>query len=160
MANCQRRVSRRKKGSHRRRKAVCWLAKAHQTVQRHRQDFHHKTARALVQTYDTIYYEDLQVRNMVKNHHLAKSISDAGWSAFLTILNFKAANAGRSVHAVDPAFTSQACSGANCGVLVQKGLSLRPAYVRGVWREPAAGPQRGAQYAGAGQEHQVGGGTA
>ena len=78
LAKCQRRVSKRKKGSNRRRKAVCWLAKAHQTVRRQRQDFHHKTALALVRQYDTIYHEDLQVRNMVKNHHLAKSISDAG----------------------------------------------------------------------------------
>jgi putative transposase len=60
---------------------------------------------------------------LVQNHHLAKSIQDAGWSAFIAILNFKAANAGRSVVAVDPAFTSQACSG--CGVIVQKGLSVR-----------------------------------
>ena len=55
---------------------------------------------------------------MVKNHHLAKSISDAGWSGFLTILSYKAVCAGRSVIAVNPAFTSQRCSG--CGVLVQK----------------------------------------
>jgi putative transposase len=123
LAKCQRRVSRRKQGSHRRRKAVCWLTRAHQHVRRQRQDFHHKTALALVRHYDTISHEDLQARNLVKHHHLAKSISDAGWSQFLSILSFKAANAGRSVHAVDPAFTSQACSG--CGVLVQKGLSVR-----------------------------------
>jgi len=59
---------------------------------------------------------------MVRNHHLAKSISDAGWSAFLSILSFKAACAGRSVVAVTPAFTSQICSG--CGVVVCKGLSV------------------------------------
>ncbi len=119
----QRRVSRRKKGSNRRRKAVTLLAKAHQRVRRTRQDFHHKTALALVRQYDTIYHEDVQTANMVKNHSLAKSISDAGWSAFLSILSFKAACAGRSVVAVPPAYTSQACSG--CGVLVAKGLSVR-----------------------------------
>jgi putative transposase len=102
---------------------VTLLAKAHQRVRRQRQDFHHKVALRLIQTNDVIYHEDLQVRNMVQNHRLAKSISDAGWSAFLSILSFKAACAGRSVVAVPPAFTSQRCSG--CGVLVQKGLSVR-----------------------------------
>jgi putative transposase len=124
----QRRVSRRTIGSNRRRKAVALLAKAHQMVRRQRQDFQHKTALALVQQNDTIYHEDLHVANMVKNHHLAKSISDAGWSAFLTILSFKAACAGRSVVAVHPAFTSQTRSG--CGVLSPK-VSLSVGIVAG-----------------------------
>ena len=119
----QRRVSRRKKGSHRKRKAEALLAKAHQTVRRQRQDFHHKTALMLVRANDVIYHEDLQTANMVKNHHLAKSICDAGWAAFLTILSYKAACAGRSVVAVNPAYTSQICSG--CGSMVAKGLSVR-----------------------------------
>src|SRR5262249_43330098 len=118
----QRRVSRRKKGSNRRHKAVNLLAKAHQKVRRQRQDFHHKTALQLVRENDVIYHEHLQVANMVKSHHLAKSISDAGWGAFLIILTDKAACAGRRVIAVNPAFTSQTCSG--CGVVVQKGLSV------------------------------------
>jgi putative transposase len=121
----QRRVSRRTKGSNRRRKAVTLLAKAHQTVKRQRADFHHKTALALVRHYDTIYHEDLQTANMVRNRHLAKSIQDAGWAAFLSILSFKAACAGRRVVAVPPAYTSQRCSGPGCGVLVSKGLSVR-----------------------------------
>src|SRR6476660_4131467 len=123
LKTAQRRVSRRKRGSNRRRKAVTLLAKAHQTVKRQRQDFHHKTALALVRENDTIYHENLQPANMVKNHHLAKSISDAGWGAFLTILTDKAACAGRQDLAVNPAYTSQMCSG--CGVLVAKGLSVR-----------------------------------
>jgi putative transposase len=123
LAKRQRRVSRRKRGSNRRRKAVQLLAKAHQTVRRQRQDFHHKSALSLVRTYDTIYHEELQVAHLMKNHHLAKSIADAGWSAFLTILTFKAASAGKRVIAVDPAYTSQTCSG--CGAIVHKGLSVR-----------------------------------
>jgi putative transposase len=123
LVKCQRRISRRKKGSNRRRKAVALLAKAHQTVRRQRADFHHKTALALVKANDTIYHEDLQTANMVKNHRLAKSIADAGWAAFLTILTFKAASAGKRVVAVPPAYTSQIYS--SCGVLVSKGLSVR-----------------------------------
>jgi putative transposase len=123
LKTAQRRVSRRKKGSNRRRKAVVLLAKAHQKVRRQRQDFHQKTALALVHTNDTIYHEDLQTANMLRNHHLAKSIADAGWTAFLSILAYKAACASRRVVAVPPAYTSQACSG--CGVLVHKGLSVR-----------------------------------
>ena len=123
LKRAQRRVSRRKKGSHRRKKAVMLLAKAHQHVRRQRTDFHHKAALALLQRYDIIYHEELRVRTMVQNHSLAKSLSDAGWSAFLALLTFKAASAGKRVVGVDPAFTSQACSG--CGVIVAKGLSVR-----------------------------------
>jgi putative transposase len=123
LAKRQRRVARRTKGSRRRRKAVALLAKAHQRGRRQRQDFHHKTALALVRQYDTVYHEDLRVANLVRNHHLAKSIQDAGWSVFLTILTFKAASAGKRVQAVEPAYTSQTCSG--CGVVVSKGLSVR-----------------------------------
>ncbi len=97
------------------RKAVKLLAKAHQQVKRQRQDFHHKDALKLVQQYDAIYHEDLQTANMVKNHHLAKSITDAGWSAFLSILTFKAACAGKRVVAVPPAYTSQDCCGCGSG---------------------------------------------
>jgi len=123
LKTAQRRVSRRKKGSNRRRKAIILLARAHQKVKRQRADFHHKVALRLVQTHDMVYYENLQTANMLKNHYLAKSISDASWAAFLDILSFKAVCAGRRVIAVPPAYTSQRCSG--CGGLVQKGLSVR-----------------------------------
>jgi len=79
-----------------------------------------------VREYDAIYHENLQPANMVKHHHLAKSITDVGWGAFLSlliILSDKAACAGRRVDAVNPAYTSQRCSG--CGEVVYKGLSVR-----------------------------------
>lgn len=123
LAKAQRRKDRRKKGSKRRRKAVRLLAKKYQKVARQRRDFHHKTALALVRQYDTIYFESLQVANLAQNEHLAKSIYDAGWSQFCSILAFKAENAGKRVVAVPPAYTSQVCSG--CGMLVRKGLSVR-----------------------------------
>jgi putative transposase len=126
----QRRVSRRQKGSHRRRKAVALLKRKHQNVQRQRRDFHHKAALALLRHFDTIYLEDLRVANMVRNPHLAKSISDAGWAQFRTILEAKAACAGRQVIAIPPAYTSQDCSGmlpdgSRCGQRVLKSLSVR-----------------------------------
>ncbi|HET8905585.1 MAG TPA: transposase [Ktedonobacterales bacterium] len=123
LAKAQRRVSKRKKGSHRRRKAVGNLQRAHQMVKRQRADFHHKTALKLLRGYDTIYLEDLQVANMVRNRQLAKSISDVGWAQFRTILAAKAAYAGRRVVAVPPAYTSQDCSG--CGTRIPKSLSMR-----------------------------------
>jgi putative transposase len=123
LKKAQRCVSRRKKGSKRWWKAVGQCVKKYQKVKRQRSDFHHKTALALVRAYDTIYLEDLQVRNMVRNHHLAKSISDAGWAAFRIILACKAEWAGRRVMAVPAQFTSQDCSG--CGERVSKSLSVR-----------------------------------
>jgi putative transposase len=130
LAKAQRRVSRRKKGSKRRRKAVRLLARKHQQVKRQRHDFHHKTALALLRQYDVVYLEALQVRNLVRNRHLAKSISDAGWAAFRTILEAKAACAGRQVVAVPAQYTSQDCSGvlpdgSRCPQRVAKSLSVR-----------------------------------
>jgi putative transposase len=116
-------VSRRKKGSHRRRKAVALLARAHQEVKRQRQDFHPKTALTLVRECETIYHEHLQTANVVTNHHRAQRIQDAGWVAFLSIRSYQAACAGREVVAVNPADTSQRCSGG--GLMVSKGFSVR-----------------------------------
>ena len=123
LKRAQQRVSRRKKGSHRRAKAVGLLRKAHQDIARQRSDFHHKTALALVRQNDTIYLEDLRVANMVRHHALAKSISDAGWARFRSILEAKAVWAGRRVVAVPPAYTTQDCS--QCGERVPKSFSVR-----------------------------------
>ena len=92
-------------------------------MKRQRRDFHHKTALWLVRRYDIIYLEDLKVANLVQNCRLAKSISDAGWAQFRSILEGNAAYAGRRVVAVPPAYTSQDCSG--CGERVEKSLSIR-----------------------------------
>ncbi len=142
LKTAQKRVSRRKKGSHRRQQAAAQCAKKHQHVRRQRSDFHHKTALALVQRYDTIYVEAIQAANLSRRPAavlddgggygrngasrkagLNKSIHDAGWGQFLSILAFKAACAGKRVEAVNPAFTSQDCSG--CGTRIQKSLSVR-----------------------------------
>jgi putative transposase len=123
LARAQRRVSRRQKGSNRRKKAVQLLAKAHQHVKRQRADHHHKTALMLLRQYDTLYLEDLHIANMVRNRALAKSISDAGWAQFRSILAAKAVYAGRRVVAIPAQYTSQDCSG--CGARVPKSLSIR-----------------------------------
>jgi len=113
LKTAQRKVSRRKKGSKRRGKAVKLLQKKHQKIRRQRGDFHHKTAFKVVREFDAIAVEDLNIKGMVKNHHLAKSISDAGWSQFILILTSKAESAGRVVIKVNPSYTSQDCS--RCG---------------------------------------------
>jgi putative transposase len=125
LRRAQRRVSRRVKGSCRRRTAVRLLARAPQRVRRARADFQHQTALCLVRRYDTIAHQDLQTAHLLRNHPLAKSISDAGWGAFLGIRSCTAAAAGKTVVAVPPApaYTSQACAG--CGVRVSTGLSVR-----------------------------------
>jgi putative transposase len=120
LARRQRIRERKRRGSTNRRKAGLLVAKAHRHVANQRKDFHHKTARKLVQAYDTIYHEDLAVRNMVQNHSLAKSISDAGWAQFIAILTSKAEEAGRVIVAVNPRGTSQTCI---CGEPVPKDLS-------------------------------------
>jgi putative transposase len=119
----QRRVSCRRRGSNRRRKAVTLLAKKYQKVQRQRRDFFHKLSLRLVRGFDSVAFEDLNVAGMVKNHHLAKSISDAAWATFISIHSAKAENAGRSVMKVPAAYTSQDCSG--CGARVLKSLDVR-----------------------------------
>ena len=113
LKKAQRRVSRRVKGSIRRKKAVRLLAKKHLKVKRQRRDFHFKEAGKLVNQYQSIKVEDLNISGMIKNHHLAKSISDAGSGQFIMIVIFKAEEAGRTVIKVNPSYTSQDCS--RCG---------------------------------------------
>jgi putative transposase len=119
----QRVMCRGRRGSHRHRKAAKNVAKTHLKINRQRRDHHFKTAKPYVDGYHRIVVEDLQITNMVKNHHVSKSIMDASWGAFLDILSAKAASAGHEVIRVNPRFTSQKCS--RCGGIVQKSLSVR-----------------------------------
>ena len=109
--------------SHNYQKAQRKLAKAHLHVQRQREDFARKTASALVRSCDLLAHEDLPIRNLVKNHRLAKSLSDAAWGRFLLWVSYYAQLHGIPVLAVPPQYTTQACSG--CGTFVQKTLSTR-----------------------------------
>lgn len=123
LAHGQRTVCRRTKGSHRRRKAKREVACKHLKISRQRRDFHFKTAKHYAERYSRLCVEDLNVVGMVQNHHLAKSIHDASWSAFLDILTDKAERAGHVVIRVPARFTTQKCS--RCGEYVQKSLSVR-----------------------------------
>ncbi|AOX04175.1 transposase [Moorena producens PAL-8-15-08-1] len=126
----QKRVSRRKKGGSNRFQAIKQLGKQHKKVADKRKDFHFKTANYLLSKYDVIAHEKLNVKGLVKSR-LAKSVLDAGWSSFLTILTSKAVrvawptalNAGLLAVPVSPKNTSQDCS--NCGNKVPKKLHVR-----------------------------------
>ncbi len=118
-----RHVSKKQKKSANRKKARQKLAKAYLKVDRQREDFARKTATTLITSSDLIAYEDLQIRHMVKNHSLAKSISDASWGQFLQWVKYYGALHDIPIIAVAPQFTSQQCS--HCGNRVQKSLSQR-----------------------------------
>lgn len=131
------------KRSHRRAKAIKQLSKAHRKVRRQRDDFQHKESRKLVNQYQILVFEALQIANLVKRPEpkqdeatgkylpngasaksgLNKSIHDAGWGNFMQKVAYKAAWAGRTFLQVDPKYTSQLCSG--CGAVVKKALSDR-----------------------------------
>jgi putative transposase len=118
-----RRLSRTQKQSKNRTKARQTLGKAYLKVSRQREDFARKEANTLVTSHDLIAYEDLKIANMVKNHHLAKSISDAAWGRFLSWVRYYGVIQEVPIVGVAPHFTSQKCSG--CGHMVKKSLSER-----------------------------------
>ena len=119
----QRRLSRKKKRSGKRNKQRIIVAKVHRKIRNQRTDFAHKTSRRLVDSFERIVFEDLQIQNMMQNHHLAKSISDAGWYQLMSFTKSKAEYAGKVVELVNARNTSQNCSG--CGNSVPKDLSKR-----------------------------------
>ncbi|WP_027877078.1 RNA-guided endonuclease InsQ/TnpB family protein [Meiothermus cerbereus] len=108
LATAQRNLARKKRGSNRRKQARRRVAKLHRKIANQRKDFHHKTARKLVERYGVIAHEDLNVLGLARSR-TAKGVLDAGWAQFLAILAYKAEEAGRRVVGVDPKHTSQDC---------------------------------------------------
>jgi putative transposase len=119
----QRRIYKKVKGSSGRRKARKVYAKKHLKVSRQRIEHAKRIARCVIRSNDLVAYEDLRVSNMVKNHCLAKSISDASWYLFRQWLEYFAVKFDKIAVAVPPHYTSQKCS--SCGVIVKKSLSTR-----------------------------------
>lgn len=123
LAKAQSKLSKAEKGTPeraRRRKAVSHI---HDRIANRRKDFAHKLSRKLVDEHGIIALEKLNGKRMLRNHCLAKSISDAAWFQLVQFVSYKAEYAGRSVALVDPRNTSKRCS--RCGSLVNKGLSIR-----------------------------------
>ena len=114
LAILQKRFSRKQKGSKNRNRAGVEVAKAQEHIANQRMDFHNRVSDVMLKAYDTVITEDLNVSGMMKNHHLARSIADAGWSSFLTVLKTKALSRGKNIIETgrfDP--SSRMCS--NCG---------------------------------------------
>lgn len=123
LAKLQRRLSKKKKGSQRRAKAKQKVALAYEKVGNTRKDFHHKLSTELVNRFDVIAVEALKITNMVRNHHLAKSILDVAWGSFFLITKCKAENAGKRFEKVIPNHTSTDCC--VCGHRQKMPLAVR-----------------------------------
>jgi putative transposase len=119
----QRTLSKKPKGTRNRIKQRFVVAKVYRRIARQRNNYAHKVSRQLVNNYGTIIFEDLNIQGMLRNHKLAKHISDASWSKLINYTKYKAEEAGVSVRLVDPRNTSQRCS--TCGRLVPKTLAER-----------------------------------
>jgi putative transposase len=124
LAKAQRRLSQEENGTPARAKRRKVVARVHERIVWRRADFAHQHSRRIVNAFDLIAVEDLSVNRMTHNHCLAKSIHDTAWSQFTSLLSYKAAWAGRKFVAVNPAYTSQDCSG--CGHRQPLSLSERP----------------------------------
>ncbi len=116
-------LSRKKPKSKNRNKQRVILSKVHRKIRNQRKDFNHKVSRELVNKYDLIAFEDLQITNMLKNHHLAKSISDAGWYNLQQMTSYKAEWASKQVKFCNPHRTSMTCN--VCGNVQKMTLATR-----------------------------------
>jgi len=119
----QRSLSRKVRGSNRRYDARLLVAKCHEKVSNQRKDFLHKVANSYIKNNQTIYIEEINIKGMMRNRHLSRSIADSSWGMFFNFLLYKAEEADRVVVKVTPNGTSQICSG--CGEKVPKSLSVR-----------------------------------
>ncbi len=123
LARLQRRLSKKKKGSKNRGKARFKVARFHQRIFNQRQDFLHKTSFRIIKEFKIISVEKLQIGNMVKNHHLAKSINDVSWGYFLQMLSYKVERTGGQLIRINPKNTSRTCS--KCGNIQDMPLANR-----------------------------------
>ena len=123
LADAQGKLSRKEKGSSNYRKAKRKVAGIHKHIANQRADFSHKVSRKLIDMADVVVFEDLNILNMLKSHHLAKAISDHAWGMLTRNTISKAESAGKTVVLVNPRNTSLRCS--NCGTRVPKDLSAR-----------------------------------
>jgi putative transposase len=129
----QRRMARKRKGSANRRRAAAKVARAHRKVRAARADFLHRVSTRLVRDHDVLVIEDLNVRGMVRNRHLARAISDSGWGTFRAMQAYKSERAGRRLVVIDRWYpSSKTCSA--CGhLLPDLPLSIR------TWQCPSCG---------------------
>jgi putative transposase len=123
LKHLQRTLSHKKRGSKNRFKARQRVASQHSKVRRQRLDFNHKLSTTLVRRHDLIAFEDLRIRNMVRNHRLAKSIHDAAWGHLVRLVEYKAIAQGKRVVRVDAAYSTQECF--YCGALNKLSLDVR-----------------------------------
>ncbi|WP_088361908.1 RNA-guided endonuclease InsQ/TnpB family protein [Bacillus cereus] len=123
LKHAQRKLPKMKKGSKNWYKQVAKVQQIHTKIANQRKDFLHKISFRLTNTYGVICVEDLKIKNMVRNRHLAKSIHDAGWGMFRNFLSYKAEQNGGRLVLVKPHYTSQNCS--KCEKTVKKSLSVR-----------------------------------
>lgn len=123
LAKAQRKLSKLEKGTPERAKALKAVQRVYERISNKREDFIQKVSLNLVKNYDLIIFEDLNIKDMIKNHKLSKHIADAAWNKLVITTSYKAEWAGKRVELVNPCNTSQMCSG--CGEIVKKELSER-----------------------------------